>query len=90
MKAVFKIVVIQFLCIMLDISGEVEAADNKFKNSGYYLDDMLTYSPAKFSTLFNTSQSDDFSILSAEANRPQELQCPSMNVISTRYRCKVI
>ena len=59
-----------------------------FEVNGFYLDDMLTYSPARFGEYLNSTSS-NFSMIAAEANRPQELQCPSMNVISTRYRCKV-
>ena len=59
-----------------------------FEVNGFYLDDMLTYSPARFEEYLNSTSS-NFSMIAAEANRPQELQCPSMNVISTRYRCKV-
>ena len=59
-----------------------------FEVNGFYLDDMLTYSPARFGDYLN-STSNNFSMLAAQANRPQELECPSMNVISTRYRCKV-
>ena len=59
-----------------------------FDVNGFYLDDMLTYSPARFGEYLNSTSS-NFSLIAAEANRPQELQCPSMNVISTRYRCKV-
>ena len=62
--------------------------DNNFEINGYYLDDMLTYSPARLGVYLNSS-SDNFTVFAAEAHRPQELQCPSMNVISTRYRCKV-
>ena len=57
--------------------------------NGFYLDDMITYSPASLGNFLNSSLTNNFTILAAEANRPEELQCPSMNVISTRYRCKV-
>ena len=57
--------------------------------NGFYLDDMITYSPASLGAFFNSSLINNFTVLAAEANRPEELQCPSMNVISTRYRCKV-
>ena len=80
-----------FVILFRDIttSGNIQGEnDNNFEINGYYLDDMLTFSPARLGAYLNSS-SDNFTVFAANAHRPQELQCPSMNVISTRYRCKV-
>ena len=72
------------------VSVSVGSRDNlNLDINGFYLDDMITYSPASLGAFFNSSLINNFTVLAAEANRPEELQCPSMNVISTRYRCKV-
>ena len=81
-----------FMACFVEISSSVNIRHengNNFEINGFYLDDMLSYSPDRFGNYFNSSSDDNFTIFAAEANRPQELQCPSMNVISTRYRCKV-
>ena len=78
---------ITFLQLVVSINA-VKEPKIMFEVNGFYLDDMLTYSPTRFGN-FSNSITDNFSMIAAEANRPQELQCPSMNVISTRYRCKV-
>ena len=80
--------VITFTWIIIGVNSD---ADNNlsFEVNGFYLDDMLSYSPARLENYFNSTRNENFTIFAAEANRPQELQCPSINVISTRYRCKV-
>ena len=82
-----SLLLITFLQFVISIDAAKEPKI-MFEVNGFYLDDMLTYSPTSFDN-FSNSISDNFSMIAAEANRPQELQCPSMNVISTRYRCKV-
>ena len=82
------------LCFILfaDIIVSVSVGPRDTLNldiNGFYLDDMISYSPASLGAFFNSSSINNFTVLAAEANRPEELQCPSMNVISTRYRCKV-
>ena len=69
-------------------SGSIDREHDNFEVNGYYLDDILTYSPARLDTYLNSTSS-NFTAYSADAHRPMELQCPSMNVITTRYRCKV-
>ena len=69
-------------------SGSIDSEHDDFEINGFYLDDILTYSPARLGIYLN-STSNNFAAYSAEGHRPQELQCPSMNVITTRYRCKV-
>ena len=81
------LLLITFLQVVVSIKA-VKESKLMFEVNGFYLDDMLTYSPTRLGN-FSNSISDNFSMIAAEANRPQELHCPSMNVISTRYRCKV-
>ena len=69
-------------------SGSLDRDYDNFEVNGYYLDDILTYSPARLGIYLNSTSS-NFTAYSADAHRPVELQCPSMNVITTRYRCKV-
>ena len=81
------LLLITFLQVIVTVNA-VKQPKIIFEVNGFYLDDMLTYSPTRLGN-FSNSISENFSMIAAEANRPQELQCPSMNVISTRYRCKV-
>ena len=78
---------IAFADIIVGVNVGTEDEIN-FEVNGFYLDDMLTYSPARLGSYFNSSR-DNFTVFAAEAHRPQALECPSLNVISTRYRCKV-
>ena len=64
--------VMTFTDIIIGVNMEAKR-DWNFEINGFYLDDMLSYSPARLGNYFNSSTNDNFTVFAAEAHRPQEL-----------------